>query len=259
MDETPLYFVNRKRLADILTLLAWTGFLLHLAASGRYKNYLHPSLLWLLAASCTFFLILAAARAADIRVRHEHDAECAEGIRPCAYAHRLRLAHLKHLLIFSLPVLVVFLLPLSRGLSATMVGGIYLQNPQVVVARSLARERERPRVNGFPEYYISEVNAAAEKLPGTVSVIGMVYKSSSVPRPRFLLVRFYITCCAADARPVMLEIDPSGVPGFSYRGISNNQWTAVTGTAHRDPDSGKVIFSASAVAPIPPPEDEYIY
>jgi uncharacterized repeat protein (TIGR03943 family) len=91
-----------------------------------------------------------------------------------------------------------------------------------------------------------------------VEVIGqlMPAREDSTEKDRFNLVRMFIICCAADARPVAITVqtdEPHGVPEMS--------WIKVTGTASFPIERGRRVplLVANSVTPCDPPEETFIY
>jgi uncharacterized repeat protein (TIGR03943 family) len=251
--EENLRFIHKSRAVKAAVLLSWSVFFCVLLVSGIYTRYLAPvSGAWFTGAGALMFLLLGCSLLADCTEKHEHTDQCRNGGIPCSYRHRLRAVHLKPALIWALPLLMVLVFPHERGLSATM-AGISPDEPAGTAARFRG---ERTVINGAPEYLITEIPGAADSLPETVTVRGMVYRGALEP-PRFHLVRFHITCCAADARPVSLTVDPSAVQGFTADFLENNRWAAVTGTAVKE--NGITVFRAVSLEYIDPPENEYLY
>jgi len=75
-----------------------------------------------------------------------------------------------------------------------------------------------------------------------VQVTGMVlHAPGSVPTGYIMVIRYMVTCCIADARPVGLVVRDT-----SHGAIKDNQWVTVTGTMASASDSGQKI---AVVAP----------
>ncbi|MFH1708708.1 MAG: hypothetical protein ABIF71_12450 [Planctomycetota bacterium] len=254
MEPAPR-FVDRATVIRMTVLVIWAVFLAVLLVSGGYRKYLHPSLGWLLAAGALGLATVAAALTARLRVAHIHTHECREEGHPCAYVHRLRFADIRPLLIFAVPLLIVLGNPLSGGLSATMAGGLAAAGTGAVTG-DLGPDG-RPRISGVPEYSIIEAANAPDRLPERVAVVGMVLKPAGVAAPAFRLVRFTISCCAADARPVVLDVQAGDIQGFNYEALPENTWVGVTGTVVTGPAG--VTLKADAIQPVERPADEYLY
>ncbi|RME64618.1 MAG: hypothetical protein D6778_07650, partial [Nitrospirae bacterium] len=87
---------------------------------------------------------------------------------------------------------------------------------------------------------------------------GFVHNSGQL-KDGFYLLRFYITCCAADATPLSMIVLPR--TGVS---LKEGQWVEVKGkvkVVEQDRDQVFAVLLASEVKeiPIPPPEDQYMY
>jgi uncharacterized repeat protein (TIGR03943 family) len=91
-----------------------------------------------------------------------------------------------------------------------------------------------------------------------VELIGqfMPAKTNNPQGDRFNLVRMFVMCCAADARPVAVTVKtskPENVPEMS--------WVKVTGKATFPLEGGRRIpvVVADSVSPSDPPEESFIY
>jgi uncharacterized repeat protein (TIGR03943 family) len=70
-----------------------------------------------------------------------------------------------------------------------------------------------------------------------VTVSGMVLHSpGSVPPGYIMVIRYQVTCCIADARPVGLVVKDT-----SHGALKDNQWVSVTGTMGAANDGGQQI------------------
>jgi uncharacterized repeat protein (TIGR03943 family) len=69
-----------------------------------------------------------------------------------------------------------------------------------------------------------------------VVVTGLVLHDSSAPKGYFTVIRYLVTCCIADARPVGLIVRDT-----SNGAIQDNQWVTVAGTMGSVSDSGQKI------------------
>ena len=90
-----------------------------------------------------------------------------------------------------------------------------------------------------------------------VEVIGqfMPAHESNTQKDRFNLVRMFIICCAADARPVAITVQTDELDG-----VAEMSWIRVTGTASFPIEGGRrVLLVANSVTPCEPPEETFIY
>lgn len=73
---------------------------------------------------------------------------------------------------------------------------------------------------------------------------------------RFKLVRMFIVCCAADARPVAVLVESPTKPAGAEM-----SWVKVVGTAEFPTEGGRTIavVKATKVEPTNPPEETMLY
>jgi uncharacterized repeat protein (TIGR03943 family) len=89
-----------------------------------------------------------------------------------------------------------------------------------------------------------------------VDVVGLVYHDPRLPDNQFMVSRFVITCCAADAFAIGMTVNWTGSAE-----LEDNTWVRVEGsldTLQIDGDSAPLI-QASQVELIPAPEQPYLY
>ncbi len=91
-----------------------------------------------------------------------------------------------------------------------------------------------------------------------VELIGqyMPAKDGNVSGQRFELVRMFMVCCAADARPVAVNVEPAAAPK-----LAEMAWTKVTGTATFPMENGRrqVVIRAENETPTEPPGETMLY
>jgi uncharacterized repeat protein (TIGR03943 family) len=89
-----------------------------------------------------------------------------------------------------------------------------------------------------------------------ITMVGMVFQHPSQSENQFVLFRFIVTCCAADAMPVAVAIESS-----SALEIENNKWVQVTGQfiiEQKDNIAKPVIKNAKVVA-VAAPKIPYLF
>jgi uncharacterized repeat protein (TIGR03943 family) len=97
-----------------------------------------------------------------------------------------------------------------------------------------------------------EGQAALRRHAGeTVTFEGLVTAEPGAGPGEFLLTRFIITCCVADA--TIAQVKVVDAPAGQLR---ENQWVRVTGKLY--PLGSDILVDASAVSPIPQPERPYL-
>ena len=91
-----------------------------------------------------------------------------------------------------------------------------------------------------------------------VEVIGqlMPAKTNNPKGDRFVIIRMMMSCCAADAQPIALPLEPLEKPS-----LSEMTWVKVTGTASFPVVGGKrtPLIQNAALEKIPTPDEPYLY
>jgi uncharacterized repeat protein (TIGR03943 family) len=94
--------------------------------------------------------------------------------------------------------------------------------------------------------------AALQRHAGAdVTFEGLVTTESGAGPGEFLLTRFIITCCVADATIAQVKV-VDAPPGQ----LQDNEWVSVTGKIY--PLGSDILVDASSVTPIPQPERPYL-
>lgn len=90
-----------------------------------------------------------------------------------------------------------------------------------------------------------------------VHVTGFVVHNPALPANHALISRFYIACCAADARPVGLvfSYDPA------HFSVPDNTWITLDGTMHEGQIEGdrRSVVQLDSFMQVPVPNDPYVY
>ena len=92
----------------------------------------------------------------------------------------------------------------------------------------------------------------------TVELVGQLMpdQSKGADRKRFKAVRMFMTCCAADARPVATLVECDKLPDFPEM-----TWVKVTGTSTFPTENGRrtAVLVATKVEKSEPPEESMLY
>ena len=88
----------------------------------------------------------------------------------------------------------------------------------------------------------------------TIEVIGQFLPGSD--KSEFRIVRMFIVCCAADARPISIPVKAEGPVS-----VADMSWVKVIGQPEfvANGDRTKVLFKAARVEPTDPPADAMLY
>jgi hypothetical protein len=187
---------------------------------------------------------------------HDHDhehADCADG---CGHDHAHGWVPVRYLVLM-LPIVLFFLgLPNEGFLDTKSLGARDFDSRMVQV-----KDRGEAVGLGFTELeqaaYTKEARDYWEGKTGTLK--GQMAHSGD--EHTFSLVRYRITCCAADAMPAKVLI----VCRDSVTDIPSNQWVAVKGqiqfrkrTGHDEYVAVLYVPSRDNIEPVPPDPDYYL-
>ena len=93
--------------------------------------------------------------------------------------------------------------------------------------------------------------ALSARAGADVDFVGFVTRDAGMPADEFLLTRFLISCCVADALSVQVRV--VGAPPGRFK---NDDWVQVSGSLY--PLENEVVIDASTVTSVPKPERPYL-
>ncbi|MCM8773101.1 MAG: TIGR03943 family protein [Candidatus Omnitrophica bacterium] len=150
-------------------------------------------------------------------------------------------------------ILFIIAKPTSLPTYAALKRGIKTEFSSEDVLKSL---QEKIEIEGkYKKLTIKQLLAFSKSKPDEIndrdiSVEGMVYKGEG--KEKFTLIRFLITCCAADATPLGIEVKYENIEE-----LKNEEWVKVKGKVKIE--DGKIIIYAENIEKINPPSDPYLY
>ena len=239
-------------------LLALAGVIAKLLVTGQMALYMSPALDPLSGATA---VVLAAMAAVELwsaaRARHAH-APSGDAGHPGSNSPADEL--LTYLVVAVLVGVGTLVAP--RALDSSALGGV--QAARAVVAFSPAQP---PAANSVapPTTPIADVadlfrylRLAGESAVGQpVRVVGMAVRDGSLAPNQFVLLRYTIVHCVADAQPIGLLIDASQAPAPPLDG----GWVAIDGVlaASSIDNSHLVSVRATRVLPSDEPPEPYLW
>jgi putative membrane protein len=227
------------RLGRAIVLAAWAAFFAALWLTDETTRYLGPRTSWVV----TFGTITLCGAAvvyglAALRTRHR--------------AQALSVREALGLLVLLVPILAVLTVP--RAELGALAAKRKTTNRAVASQRPTGGEVSFAEID-YARYSPGFAEEAGIKPGRHVQLIGFVVTSSDAPGGAFELGRFYISCCAADALPTLVAIDPAGVAPRSSH--PTDTWLRVSGRLARRGD--EFIVRAEAIEPAEAPENPYLY
>jgi uncharacterized repeat protein (TIGR03943 family) len=233
-----------------LVLVAWAGFFVSLWLGGDADRYLGPRTTWVVPFGA-ITLSLAAAAYGLLALRGASS-------RPVT-----RVEALGHFALL-VPILAVLVVPraelgaqaarkkdTNRSIAAAQISEAKKAATKAAVAA--AKKEEISKIDFLSIASITTDPRYAGHIgvkPGIlVRFVGFTVQTYQPDR--FRLARFLISCCAADAVPVFVEVDARGkeIP-------EDNTWLQVTGRLVKQ--DGKFVVEARELLPTPEPSDPYL-
>ena len=242
---------------NAMVFLLWAAALFYLAQTGNHKVFLRPQFSWLLYSGTVLLLILGMA---DIEKKHRAFASLSTIIKG---------------MIILLPILFVLYSKDSKldayafrtksnsfGATANVKSGSAKEDGHAFrnIPREKSRYKDRSKIVKADLLQLSQIARAGKNDPGSyngkiIETEGMVYRTGDFGPDTFVVFRFVITCCAADAQAYHAVVKGAGqIP-------PNNEWVRVTGRYSMKPVRYKPMpfIENAEVEVINPPKDEYLY
>ena len=281
-----------SQLRDFCLLLLWGGFVLWLALSHQLSTYLHPSLQPYTVAAGVVLIILAIFSLRGLLMKKRSGAAC-DHDHSCCHDHNQAEADASdeahkehhHEEVGSPPLSLCFktlllLLPLAivlfgRGnhytISTIQNRGVVQDLNKLPAAKSSSTPTEvspghttEPSAGSMPIQVIDLLYAVQmptyrEDFEGKqVELIGQfVPLATGNPKgDRFQAIRLFITCCAADAKPVGVTVQYDKPLKVSEMG-----WVKITGTPTFPMEGGRrtAVLVANKVEECPAPAEPFVY
>ena len=229
--------------AKTLVLLGMGAYFGWLLISGNLAFYINQRFAWLVVVGAVIFALLALVniysglRAGD-DCQHQHF-QIGWDI----------------LLIVALPLLLALIVP-ARSLGIEAVSGGISLSPVGVASQSAFQRSplDRNILDWLREFERAASPAAFNGTPA--DVIGFVYREPGFTEDSFMLSRFTMSCCVADAFPIGMPVSAPESSDFTA-GV----WLRARGklrAADFDGDFLPVLF-ADSLEPIPEPRQPYLY
>jgi len=226
---------SHSKVAVGLGLATWAALFWFLLFSGRWALYLSTRVRWVVPAGAVVLTFVAIGRLATAR---------SGGREPLTARQALGLGAVilpaVAVLIFQPMTLGAALASsqsLSRGFTSSAAD---LSSGQVTLAGVAAAQWSK-----------DAQRALRERAGSRVSFDGFVSLPDGMAADEFMLTRFIISCCAADALSAQVRV--VGAPPGKF---SEDQWVRVTGAIY--PVGNEVVVDASKIVPISRPQNPYL-
>jgi uncharacterized repeat protein (TIGR03943 family) len=242
---------SRYRLLQITVLAGLGFFFFRLINSGKLLLYINNRFA-ILSFLGMIVLFMLAANALEILNRQSHALENVHDHHD--HEHHYSAANIFWL---ALPLALGLLIPVRPlGADAAANKGVTLSAPLVTGGGQPAQLAEAPdqrNVLDWIRLFNTQVDLSPH-LGETANVVGFVYEDSRLPAGHFLVARFTVSCCVADAFAIGMAVEWS-------EEMVVNSWVNVRGPVDVLTVDGQRVplIRADQVVPVDPPDQPYLY
>jgi uncharacterized repeat protein (TIGR03943 family) len=222
----------------IVVLGAWAGTFWWLLATERTSLYLSSRTAWVVPLGAVLLTIAVAGRVAFARTKSP------EPIDPRS-ALGAALLVLPSVMVLTLPPAALG--TYAAGRRSSLAGAAAFGSSSDEIASGAVTLSDVAGALRSREGMKALVARAGEE----VTFVGFVDRSSDMPADEFMLTRFLVSCCAADALSLQVRIVGAAVPD-----ISADDWVRVTGKLY--PLGHEVLVEAVDVTKVARPKHPYL-
>jgi uncharacterized repeat protein (TIGR03943 family) len=226
-----------RKIATVFVLAAWCALYLFLMATDRTSLYLSSRTGWLVPVGGIILLLAAGGR---LFFSRPSSGDALSSRDTFGFA------------LIALPVVIVLALPpaslssFAANRRSSFASAAFVPNVQDIATGDLDLADVAGAVRS------DEAMAALSARAGAnVDFVGFVTRQPGQPPDEFLLTRFLISCCVADALTVQVRV-VDAPPGQ----FKQDQWVRVSGSLY--PLEDEVVVQASEVVKVPRPEHPYL-
>jgi uncharacterized repeat protein (TIGR03943 family) len=156
--------------------------------------------------------------------------------------------------ICAIPLALGFLIP-SRPLGVESLTGTLSTNVSVSDATVITRDPLKRNILDWLRAFSRETDKT--RFDGVEAEFsGFIYRNPEFEAGQFMVGRFIVSCCTADA-------DPVGLPIYSLAAdeLADGQWVVVRGKFYADEFRGAItpILYPDSIQPIEQPKNSYLY
>jgi uncharacterized repeat protein (TIGR03943 family) len=229
--------VSPARLSSALGIGVWAGLFWYVLLSGRTALYLGTRTHWVVPAGAILLTIVFVGRLASVRV------ERVEPIRP---------RDSWTLAVIAIPVVILLALPRAS------LGTFAVSRRASLSSSGFSGGDTIPATGDLSFVHVGgalinrdTMRALVARAGSESSFTGFVDRQPGEPADEFLLSRFLISCCIADALSIQVRV-VNAPPGE----LKPDDWVRATGKLY--PLGREVILDATEVVKVPKPEHPYL-
>lgn len=238
--------INWRDWFQTLILLGMAAYLAVLVVTGNLSNYINIRFQWLTYVAIVVFGVLGAWNAYAL-FRGGSD----KHLKNAAFDHVP--VSWGAIAIAAIPLLLATLIP-SRPLDASAINSGVSLNPVGGAATFSLAPEDRNILDWLREFSRTDNPATLNGLP--VDVIGFVYREPGMAEDQFMLARFTMSCCVADAFAIGMPVQYANTAN-----LQEGEWVHIRGTLEAGEFEGRAmpIIQPSIVEPTDEPDTPYLY
>jgi len=233
--------VDRIAWAKSLILFGMGIYLALLILTGNLDNYINQRFAWLVVVGALLFIVLALTTLNG-------------SLKPKRHDHEHHHYHITWdiILVVAFPLLLAVLIP-SRALGIEAVNGGVSLSP-VGIAGVARSPLDRNILDWLREF--DRASTPAQFNGTAVDVTGFVYREPIHPDGGFMLARFTMSCCVADAFPIGMPV--MAAAGEEY---TAGEWLRVGGQLKASAFGAEIlpIVFADSIERVDEPRQPYLY
>jgi putative membrane protein len=236
----------------VMILLA--VFLLQKILAGKLDWYIHERFMPLTVLAVLVLLVIGVAVFRAARNTPEPD----DHIHEEGHDHKHTFSGWG-LVIAMLPLVIGVLIPAQPLTSNAMSGkGVSSAAPAAAGGLTVVRFDQAADDRNILDWIrlFNSGESAGTYLGQNASVIGFVYHDPRLKAGQFLVTRFAIVCCTADAFAIGMVVDWS-----KSASLPDDQWIKVKGAVQSTQLDGETLplIQASSIEPVQPPDQPYLF
>ncbi|MCB0167542.1 MAG: TIGR03943 family protein [Anaerolineae bacterium] len=236
-----------------LVLIAMGLFLISRILSGTLLFYINERFFWLTVLAALGLILVGV----SYRYRADHDLEDHQHDHD---GHQHGRLNWLGLLLIASPIVLGFVIPPKPlGAAAMTNRDISLESLTSASAPEGGTVLSKPKADKNILDWIIEFRQASDPvaLAGEeVKLVGFVYRDKRFGEDSFMVSRFVVSCCAADAAPIGLVVHWPDSPT-----LTDDQWVEVAGVLEPGVFDGEQLplVKAVSVTPTDVPDQPYLY
>ncbi|GAB4516721.1 MAG: TIGR03943 family protein [Anaerolineae bacterium] len=240
--------VRTMDVVRVLVLFSLTAYFAYNIASGNLTNYINERFVWLSYVAVVIFFALGLADAYALMKRDQDN----DAFRQFDH-NRVTWPIIGFA---AVPLLLGVLIP-SQPLGAEAINGNISFSVASVDGAVTSSEMKAPLDRNVLDWLriFSGTTTPSDYDGQPAQMIGFVYREPDFPEGHFMISRFTVACCVADASAF-------GIPVYAPEAdVADGQWVQVNGTfaAGLFRDLKTPILQAEALEVVPQPDHPYLY